>query len=174
MVQALRGLWQPVTLGQATPAVGPANKLVGESQFELRVRGEGAQGANPQSLGVGGAHGQRVAIVKPQGHGHAQAQRCQGLVHLLQRQRAGALENLLADGAHIFGVQVYLPRAQGLVHDGRVTKPLAHLGRCAGMGRGLLRQQLGQDVRLGEALGAYAQRRGWVRSQGGHARAQQQ
>jgi hypothetical protein len=117
-----------------------------------------AQCAQAQPFGVGCAHRQRIAVVEAQRNGHAKAQRRQCRIHGLACFGRRTLEDFERNGAGVFGVHIDGTRAQRLVDDGGVAQALPHHGRRCGVRRRRLRQQLGQDVRLREALGTDAQR----------------
>src|SRR5205085_2038559 len=81
-------------------------------------------------------------------------------VELAQRRHVVELQDLLGDGARIFGVHVDAAGRQRVEHDGGVAEALA-VRRAGLAGRDCrLANDLAEDVRLGEALGADGQGRG--------------
>ncbi|KWT72685.1 hypothetical protein APY03_5998 [Variovorax sp. WDL1] len=159
MVQPGGLLREAVARGQALPAIGAADEFVGQAQPQIGMARQVAEGANAEPIGIGRAHGERVAVVEAQRNRDAEAERCERGVHRLGRHGLRVLEDLQRHRAGVFGVQIDAARAQGLVDDGGVPQALPEPGRGRQMGRGGLRQHLGQDVGLGEALGPDVQAR---------------
>ena len=118
---------------------------------------EVAQALDPETLAVGLAHRQRITVDEAQRHGHAQPLFGQLGAHGRQIGGFGVLEDLGVDGAQVLRVDVDRARLERLVHHGGVAQALA-VFRGA-MQPGGLRDDLAEDVRLGEALGAHLERR---------------
>jgi hypothetical protein len=75
------------------------------------------------------------------------------------------LQDFEVDGAEVFGIDIDCARTQRGQHDRGVAQPLAMFGR--GERRGGPGDDLAEDERLGEALGADTQDVVGVRQRGG-------
>ena len=118
------------------------------------MRLEIGQPRDVPSSRVVGAHRQRVGIVEAQRHRDGEPHRRELGVELGQRRHAVELQDFLGDRAGVFGIDVDAAGRERVQHDGRVAQALAvRRARLAGGLRGLL-EDLAEDVRLGEALGA--------------------
>ena len=95
------------------------------------------------------AHRQRVAVVEAERHRGAESQRRERAVQRLQPGAAFELEDLLGDGAGVFGIQVDRAGLERRVEDAGIAEA-GPVHRVAGGAH----DDLAQDVGLGKALGA--------------------
>ena len=148
---------QAVAPGQAGPAVRAAEEFVRQAQHDVGVVGQVADAGDVQALGlVGAASPARSRWKSPAARARPRPCCASSLSICLARGRRAVAQDLGVDGAQVLGVDVDGAGLQRGQHDGRVAQALAMFGR-AGRGRGLA-QDLAEDVRLGEALGADDQR----------------
>ena len=164
MVETGWMLRQRVACGDGRPAVGAAEKFVRQAEAQRRVHRQIGEGADVLAFGVGLAHGERVGVFKAERHARSQAHGAKCAVYVGQQCgliRIGRLclrqvEDFGGDGAEVVGVGVNAAVLERGKDDGGVTQARYVFGWAA-LGGGL-REDFAQHVRLGEALGADAQR----------------
>ena len=99
-------------------------------------------------------HRERIAVVEAQRHRGLQPAWREPRVQLGERRVAFLLQQLADDAVPVyFGIDVDRAGGERLLEDAGVAEPLAVLGRDAGLLQ-RLRDDLAEDVRLGEALRA--------------------
>ncbi|MNN07596.1 hypothetical protein D3C81_1204250 [compost metagenome] len=171
MVDADRPLRQAIALRQHRPAIGPAQELVRQAKPQPGLAGEVGQLAQVPRAGVG--DGDRIGILEAQRDARAKAHRRQRGVDLGQRGAGRQLQDLAGQRAGVVGIEVDAARLERLEDDGGVAQAGQVARRAIRGGGGGLGQDFTEDVRLGEALGAHAQRLGLGRAgpqQGRHER----
>src|SRR6185503_5605615 len=151
MVEAARLLRQAVRALQARPAVAPAEELVRQAEAQLRMSREVGDLLDPEALGLLAAHPERIAVAETEGNARRQTEAVQLFVDGVQIEAVLRLQDLARDGAGVLRIDVDRPRLQRLEQDRGIAEP----GLVRAM-RGL-RNDLAEDVGLGEALGANGQ-----------------
>ena len=107
-----------------------------------------------QRLGAVRAHCQGVSVAESERHARCQPQWGQELIEFREARHTLQAQQLEGDGPGVFGVRMDRAALQRGEQDRGVAEPLAvaHPGfTCCRHGAG---HDLGQDVGLGEALGA--------------------
>ncbi len=160
VIEAARRVeWQVVRALQSRPAIGTPDEFLRKPEPQLGMRLEVGQARDIRVTRIVGAHRQRIGIVEAQRNTDRQPHWRQFGVEFGQRGNAVELEDFLGDRAGVFGVDVDAAGRERVQHDCRIAQALAvRRTRLAGRLRGL-RQDLAQDVRLRETLGAHIQRR---------------
>ncbi len=115
---------------------------------------EVAERAHAERLRAVFAHRERVAVVEAERHRGAEAERRERAVEFGKARVPFELENFLRDRAGVFRIEVDRPGLERCVQDAGIAQARPVHGTVS---RGT-DQDLAQDVGLGEALGADAQR----------------
>ena len=160
VVQSTHSLGRhPVVLFERAPAISTVHKLVAETQFKLRMLQQIGNGVDSQSGGSRFQHSKGVRVVETQRLAGFDSLLAQGRSHLLVGLDLLIGQDLLADRARVFRIEVDLA-LQHRVEDQPRAAQLAKMGR---LDPGVLRQSgqhLAQDDRLRKLLGADADRFG--------------
>ncbi len=148
MVESGRRLRQHVGRLQARPAVGAADEFLRQAELHLRMPGEVGEFRDAQGLRAILAHGERIAVVEAERDARLEPLRGERPVQLGKRRTSGQADDLGSDGAGVFGIDVDRAGLERGSDDAGVAEP-----RLVLTARGS-RQDLAEDVGLGEALGA--------------------
>src|ERR1700682_5059681 len=92
-----------------------------------------ADRANAESRGFFAAHDERVGVVEAERLSDPDAELCERISNLLDRQRFVRLQNFLADRAGIFGIATDLPAAQRFPKNDRAAHSLSMFRGNAGV-----------------------------------------
>ena len=151
---------------QSGPAVGAPDEFLRQSEPHVGMRLEVGQPHDIPGTRIVGAHRQCVGIVETQRNRDRQPHGRQLGVEFGERRNAVEFQDFLGDRARVFGVDVDAAGRERVQYDGRIAQSLAVRRACLAGGLSGLPQDLAQDVRLGEALGADAERRCCKRDRG--------
>ena len=153
-----RGVGHPVRRLQSRPAVAAADELLRQAELQARVLGKVRERADPERLRAVLAHRERIGVVEAEPHRDAEALTCEGGIEILDARTAVDLEYLPRDRPRVFGVEVDRACLERREHDAGVAEARTVLDVNLAFDRPA--QHLAQDVGLGKALGADAQRGG--------------
>ena len=139
-------------LPERPPAVAAIHELVGEAEFQFRVRREVGDRADAQLLRQRLLHAERVRVVEAEKARHADAAFGERRLHVLDPFDAFAREDFLADRPGVFRVYVDIAAQQRLPQHARPAELALVVGRYARLRRDP-RDHFAQDDGLGELLG---------------------
>jgi hypothetical protein len=144
----------PVGGGESRPAIGPLQELVGEGEPQPDALGhQVGDRADAERLGADLRHGQGVRVAEAEWNRRLEPPWREPGVERLQRRAAVTLQELAHDRAGVFRIEVDGAAGQRPLEDARVAEALPVLRRSSGRHQ-RPRDDLAQDVRLGEALRA--------------------
>src|SRR5439155_80619 len=153
-----RGVGHLVYRLQPRPAVAAADEFLRQAELQAWMFREVRKRADPQRLGAVLAHRERVAVVEAEPHRDAEALRSEGGVEILDARIALDLQDLPRDRPRVLGVEIDRAGPERGEDDAGVTQAGPVLDGDLAFDRPA--QHLTEDVGLGKALGADAQRVG--------------
>ena len=159
VVEALRRREaQSVGARKIGPTVGAAEKLLRQPESQLGVLLEVRNAREALFSCIARAHCKRVAVVEAQRNRHRQPARRQARIQLRQWRHVGQLEDLARDRAGVIGIDIDAAAFERIEQDGRVAHSALVHGRRSARALCRLRNDLAEDVGLGEALRTDLQR----------------
>ncbi len=128
-------LWtQPIGDGHELPAILPIQKFVSESELQLRMFLQIANGANAQRPRTIAPHNERVGVVEPERLRHPDPEFSQLSDDEIDLHRITSLQNLLHDGAGVFGIDIDLSAAERFPKNNGAAHALAVFCGNSGFG----------------------------------------
>src|SRR5438477_7804418 len=149
---------QPVRGLQSRPTVPTADEFLRQAELQARVPREVRERADPERLRAVLAHRERVSVVEAEPHRDTEALRREGVIEIPDARITVDLEDLPRDRPRVFGVEVDRAGLARGEHDAGVAEARSVLDGDFAFDRPA--QHLAEDVGLGKALGADAQRVG--------------
>jgi len=159
------GAAQPVSRAQARPAIGAIHELVAETKAQPGMAAQVGNGLDPESVGLLGAHAQRIGVVEAQWRGYRQPVFGECAAQSIEVS-VGQLQDFPGKGAGVFRVGVDFAFQQRAPDDAGAAEAAPVFYRVTGFARGES-GDFAENHRLGEGFGAHRQRFAGVAGEAG-------